>query len=118
MSIVITINQKGAKLEKISDLVRSAVYSKYPDAQVTVERKEPPKSRSERFVEAQSQLENAKSIAEELKDELQEWYDNLPENLQSGSKADELQSAIDELDNFVNSCDDAGGADVQFPQMF
>lgn len=35
---------------------------------------------------------------ESLKEELQEWYDNLPESFQNGSKGEELQSAIDELE--------------------
>lgn len=32
--------------------------------------------------------------AEGLKDELQEWYDNLPESFQNGSKGETLQEAI------------------------
>jgi chromosome segregation ATPase len=34
----------------------------------------------------------------ELKEELESWRDNLPENLQNGSKADELNEAIDAID--------------------
>jgi hypothetical protein len=34
----------------------------------------------------------------ELKEELESWRDNLPENLQNGSKADELNEAIDGID--------------------
>lgn len=36
---------------------------------------------------------------EGLKDELQEWYDNLPENFQSGDKGDALQEAISGLES-------------------
>ena len=36
---------------------------------------------------------------EALKDELQEWYDNLPENFQNGSKGESLQEAIDALES-------------------
>ena len=39
----------------------------------------------------------AKDTVEELRDELQSWRDNLPENLQSGSKAEELDEAISNL---------------------
>jgi hypothetical protein len=35
---------------------------------------------------------------ETLRDELQEWYDNLPEAFQSGDKGDQLQTCIDELE--------------------
>jgi hypothetical protein len=83
---------------------------------------DPPKpkraeSRSDRFSEAQGSVGDAKSQAEELRDELQGWLDNLPENLQSGSKADELQSAIDELESFISSCEEAEGVSVDFPGM-
>ncbi len=43
-------------------------------------------------------VENAMSELECLKDELQEWYDNLPEAFQSGDKGETLQSTIQELE--------------------
>lgn len=43
-------------------------------------------------------VENAKSELESLRDELQEWYDNLPESFQNGSKGDELQEAVSSLE--------------------
>ncbi len=42
----------------------------------------------------------------------------MPENLQSSQKADDLQEAIDELDNIINTCDEIEGAEVNFPGMF
>jgi cell fate (sporulation/competence/biofilm development) regulator YlbF (YheA/YmcA/DUF963 family) len=42
---------------------------------------------------------DAFSEFESLKDELQEWYDGMPENLQGAQKGDDLQSAIDALAN-------------------
>lgn len=39
------------------------------------------------------------SQIEELKDELQSWYDNLPENFQNGDKGSQLQEAIDALES-------------------
>lgn len=44
-------------------------------------------------------ISDAFSEAEELKDELQNWYDNLPENFQNGSKGDTLQDAISYFDS-------------------
>lgn len=38
--------------------------------------------------------------AEAIKDELQGWYDNLPENFQNGDKGDELQNAVSELESY------------------
>lgn len=46
----------------------------------------------------ESAASDAYSGMEELKDELQEWLDNMPESLRNGSKADELQEAIDTID--------------------
>lgn len=52
------------------------------------------KSRATRYDEAQQLVEEAKTRIEELRDELQDWLDALPVNLQGGTKADELQGAI------------------------
>ena len=110
------------KISMTVDGVRlSAVTKKAQEAfgkDVQVEKVEHATSRADRFSEAQSLASDAKSIAEELRDELQNWYDNLPENLQSGTKADELQSAIDELESFVSNLDEAENASVDFPGMY
>ena len=55
---------------------------------------------------------------EELMEELQSWRDGLPENLQSGSKADALDEAIRNLETIISSCDEIEGTDVEFPGMF
>lgn len=52
-------------------------------------------------------VEEAESVVEELWDELQEWYDALPDNLQDGEKAYMLQEAIDGLDEALGSLDAA-----------
>src|SRR6266567_4390623 len=39
-------------------------------------------------------VENAKSELESLRDELQDWYDNLPEGFRNGDKGDRLQEAV------------------------
>jgi hypothetical protein len=60
------------------------------------------KKRKAQFKTQTTSIESAVSDAysgmEELKDELQNWYDNLPESFQNGSKGDALQSAIDQID--------------------
>ncbi len=72
------------------------------------------KSRADRWAEAQAELEQGKSIAEELRDELREWLDGLPDNLQNGDKAGELDEAIGALDEVV----DLEIPDVDFPGMY
>lgn len=44
-------------------------------------------------------LADVHSEMEGLRDELQEWKDNIPENLQEGQKAQELDEAIDQLES-------------------
>lgn len=58
-------------------------------------------------------IEEAKSVAEYLRDQLQEWLDNLPESLQGGEKADALQEAIDQLEEGISKLEDAEGSDQQ-----
>ena len=75
-------------------------------------------SRQARFDGVMDQVENAKSEAEELRDELQAWLDGIPENLKAGTKADELQSAIEELESVIANLDEAACATPEFPGMF
>lgn len=74
-------------------------------------------SRADRFSEAQGLASDAKAQFEELRDELQNWLDNMPEGLQGGSKAEQLEEAISALDDVINSCDEVEGASVEFPGM-
>ena len=75
-------------------------------------------SRAGRFGEALGLIEQAKNIGEELQEELQDWLDNMPENLQQSSKAEELQEAIDQLDEFMSTADEAANTEVNFPGMY
>lgn len=47
-------------------------------------------------------LSGAYGIAGELRDELQEWYDNLPENFQNGDKGQRLEEAISGLEDVAD----------------
>jgi methyl-accepting chemotaxis protein len=75
-------------------------------------------SRADRLDEAAQMVENAKGIVEELRDELQTWLDGIPENMQGGDRASQLETAIEQLGEIVDSI---GGIDldwnVEFPSM-
>ena len=74
-------------------------------------------SRADRLSEVESAVEDAKSTVEELRDEIQNWYDSLPENLQGGDKASQLEeavSALEELSSNLEQCDFSG---IEFPSM-
>ncbi len=55
-------------------------------------------------------LSSVESSVQELHDELESWYDNLPESFQNGSKGEALQSAMEELDEITEGLRSAGGA--------
>lgn len=56
--------------------------------------------RSAKFTtDVESLIDDAFTEFEDLRDGLQEWFDSMPENLQSGQKGEDLQSAIDTLDS-------------------
>lgn len=76
------------------------------------------KSRGQRFAQIQSDISGSKAEMEELRDELQSWLDNMPENLQQSSKAEELEEAISNLEDIINQLDEVENADVSFPSMF
>lgn len=59
--------------------------------------------------EIKGKLEDANSEIETLKDEEQDYYDNMPESLQGGEKGEKAQSAIDALEEVNNSLDDIVG---------
>lgn len=56
-----------------------------------------------------------KTYVDDLKQELEDWKDNIPENLQDGEKAGEIESAIDELENLSSALEDLDFGSVEFP---
>ena len=76
-------------------------------------------SRADRLSEAESMVSDAQGVVEELKDELQEWYDNLPDNFKDGDKGSQLQEAIDALESLHSNLEEAiGNFGVDFPGMY
>jgi ATP-dependent protease HslVU (ClpYQ) peptidase subunit len=75
-------------------------------------------SRWERFEVAMSDVSDAKTMVEELRNELQSWRDNLPENLQDGEKASQLDEAIQSLETVIEGLDQAESESPEFPSMF
>lgn len=52
-----------------------------------------------------SAIDAAKEAIETIKDEEQDYFDNMPESFQQGDKGDTAQSAIDNLDNAMSELD-------------
>ena len=53
------------------------------------------------------QIENLKAGVEQIRDDEQDYYNNMPEGIQNGEKGDAAQSAIDELDSAMSCLEDA-----------
>jgi len=76
------------------------------------------KSRRVRYESARQLVAQASEEFEELRTELQDWLDNMPENLQESAKAEELQDTISMLDEAIDSAADIAYLDIDFPRMF
>jgi seryl-tRNA synthetase len=98
--------------------VQKKIKKAFPGQEVQIEKVRVISSRPDRFAEAEEAWENAKSIVEELKGEMEEWHENIPENLQDSSKANEVQECIDALEEISNSLEEMDFSNVSFPSMF
>jgi hypothetical protein len=63
------------------------------------------KSKYDRMIDTtvEAAVADALSEFESLGEEMRDWYDNMPENLQSGSKGDEVSEAADQLESIDTS---------------
>ena len=50
-----------------------------------------------------------KSALEELRDEEQDYFDNIPENLQQGERYEQAESALDNLESAISSLEETVG---------
>lgn len=101
------------------DLVRKKLEAYFgEDAVVRLNKLVSGSSRSERLSDAESSFEDVKTEVAQLRDEIQEWQDNLPENLQGGTKNDELQEALDALEELCSDLENVSWQEVNFPGMF
>lgn len=75
------------------------------------------KSRADRLKDISDTVSGSIADVEELKDELQEWIDSMPEGLQSSDKASELEEAIQALDEIKDALESVDFDSVSFPSM-
>lgn len=67
-------------------------------------------TRRKALVEIQDRLAAVQGDLEMLRDEEQEYIDNMPDGMQGGEKATTAQSAVSSIDDAINSLDDACGS--------
>ena len=63
--------------------------------------------RRARIAAAQVLLRDAFNALEELQQEEQDYFDNMPESLQNGQKGDDAQTAIDALETAASEAESA-----------
>ena len=64
------------------------------------------KVRRKKIEAIQEQLGALKDLIEEIMEEEQEAYDNLPESLQESERGEAMYNAIDALDSAIYSCEE------------
>lgn len=62
--------------------------------------------RRTRITDAMEHLSLAREILEDVRDEEQEAYDNLPENLKEGERGQKMEDALGTLDTVVSDLED------------
>ncbi|MFA5376062.1 MAG: hypothetical protein WC455_09985 [Dehalococcoidia bacterium] len=77
-----------------------------------------PKSRATRYADLQENLQTVIDGITELRDELQDWQDNMPENLQGSAKYEELGDAIDQLEDTISTLEEITQGEMVFPTAF
>jgi glycosyltransferase A (GT-A) superfamily protein (DUF2064 family) len=89
------------------------------DAQnVRVELIDKSPSRADRLSKAQALIEEAASIVSDLQEEMQNWYDNMPESLQGGDKASAVEECANNLEEIKDALEQIDCSNVEFPGMF
>lgn len=103
-------NRKDTVAKKVKEMFGA-------DAAVQVEKLGTPESRSDRLGVCKASVVDAKAEVESLREELEEWKNNLPESLQGGTKDTELEEAINQLQEIEDKLE---GVDwgVNFPGMY
>lgn len=65
------------------------------------------KARRKKLGEAFDLVNSAKEILEDVREEEQDAYENLPESLQNSGKGEDMQNYMDMMEEAVNYLDDA-----------
>lgn len=64
-------------------------------------------NRRERINKVHAKLDEILGLIDELREEEQEAYDNMPESMQYGERGEKMQEAIDALEEAYNDVEEA-----------
>ena len=108
LTMVITSNQRFATIEEQTSALIGYIAGEMGTTNVTAKAEtypEPPKSRADRICEAMDLIKQGRTIAEDLKDELDEWAGNLPDNFED--QRSEIENAVSELEDGISYAESA-----------
>ncbi len=112
---VITVRVEAARRESIEKKLKLAFGD---DANMaTIEKVKTAESRADRLSEAEGMVDDARQIVEDLKDEMEQWRDSIPENLQGGDKYSQVDDACNALEEIQSNLEQSDWG-VEFPGMF
>jgi hypothetical protein len=111
---LVTLKIEGSRLETMSKKAKEA----FGDSLKSVEKCLGISSRADSLDDAQKMFEEVKKIVGGLKDEMEEWRDSIPESLQSGEKASEVEDCVGQLEELEGNLNDISFDNVEFPSMF
>lgn len=111
---IIKLKVAGSRIDAVMARAKQAFS---PDILLGVTKSDPAKSRADRLTQLEGDAADIVSGLEELRDEMQEWHDSIPENLQDGDKANEVQEAIEGLEELISNMGDIDFSSVSFPSM-
>ena len=63
------------------------------------------KARREEIARLITEAEELKGMIESIREEEQEYYDNMPESLQQGERGQNAESAVSELEDAIDAMD-------------
>jgi hypothetical protein len=111
---LVALEIEGSRLETMSKKAKEA----FGDSLMSVEKVVRISSRADSLDMAESLFREAQGIVEELKGEMEEWRDSIPESLQSGEKASEVEDTIGQLEELESALGDTSFENVEFPSMY
>lgn len=83
------------------------------DAPVTPEGTPPVEVFIEKWQAFCASVDDARGDLETLRDEEQDYYDNMPEGFKQGSRGDAAQSAIDALETAISQLENISSTDIE-----
>jgi hypothetical protein len=108
------ITKKGTREDSLKKFLES---NREIDSFSLQKEKESP-SRQDRLSEAEKLISNGTSIVRELADEMSNWYESMPENLQGSDKGSQVEECASQLDEMANDLENLDFSSIDFPGMY